>query len=62
MWNVLAGWWHGMPGGSISLVWRDDNAAGRLSVKVSDYRSGTWPIWKAFCWSTAFSFGPFFDI
>jgi CRISPR-associated protein Cas2 len=33
MWNVLTGWWDGMPGGSILLVWRDDNAAGRLGVK-----------------------------
>ena len=33
MWNVLAGWWDGMPGGSILLVWRDDSAAGRLSIK-----------------------------
>jgi CRISPR-associated protein Cas2 len=33
MWNVLAGWWDGMPGGSILLVWRDDNAAGRLGIQ-----------------------------
>ncbi len=33
MWNVLAGWWDGMPGGSILLVWRDDAAAGRLGMK-----------------------------
>jgi len=33
MWNVLAGWWDGMPGGSILLVWRDDNAPGRLGMQ-----------------------------
>ncbi len=33
MWNVLTGWWDGMPGGSILLVWRDDTAAGRLGMK-----------------------------
>ena len=32
IWTVLAGWWDGMPGGSVLLTWRDDKAAGRLGL------------------------------
>lgn len=32
VWGVLSGWWDGMPGGSVLMVWRDDAAAGRLGL------------------------------
>jgi CRISPR-associated protein Cas2 len=32
IWTVLSDWWDGMPGGSITLVWRDDSAAGHLGL------------------------------
>lgn len=32
IWAVLAGWWDGMPGGSILMVWKDDSASGRLGL------------------------------
>jgi len=32
LWAVLSGWWDGVPGGSVVLTWRDDNAAGRLGL------------------------------
>lgn len=32
LWTVLSGWWDGMPGGSIMMVWKDDGASGRLGV------------------------------
>jgi CRISPR-associated protein Cas2 len=31
-WRVLSSWWDGVPGGSILLIWRDDNAPGRLRI------------------------------
>jgi len=31
--NVLGGWWDGMPGGSILLVWRHDDSPGRLGMQ-----------------------------
>lgn len=31
-WCVLSSWWDGVPGGSILLIWRDDNAPGRLGI------------------------------
>ena len=34
LWTVLSGWWDGLPGGSIILTWRDDNAAGRLGLST----------------------------
>src|SRR6516225_3446798 len=32
LWTVLSGWWSAVPGGSIVMIWRDDNAAGRLGL------------------------------
>jgi CRISPR-associated protein Cas2 len=32
VWTVISGWWDGMPGGSIVMVWRDDASAGRLGL------------------------------
>jgi CRISPR-associated protein Cas2 len=32
VWAVLSGWWDGMPGGSVLMVWRDDGAPGRLGL------------------------------
>jgi CRISPR-associated protein Cas2 len=32
LWNVLADWWLGMPGGSIVLTWRDDKSPGGLGI------------------------------
>jgi CRISPR-associated protein Cas2 len=32
VWAVLSGWWDGAPGGSITLVWKDDAAPGRLGL------------------------------
>ncbi len=32
LWAVLSGWWDGLPGGSILVVWRDDGAPGRLGL------------------------------
>jgi CRISPR-associated protein Cas2 len=33
IWTVLAGWWDGMPGGSILLVWRDDTQPSGLGLR-----------------------------
>jgi CRISPR-associated endoribonuclease Cas2 subtype I-E len=32
VWAVLSHWWDGMPGGSVTLVWRDDGASGQLGL------------------------------
>jgi CRISPR-associated protein Cas2 len=32
VWAVLSGWWDGLPGGSVMMVWKDDSAAGRLGL------------------------------
>jgi len=32
VWQVLSGWWDGMPGGSVTMVWKDDSAPGRLGL------------------------------
>lgn len=32
LWSVLSGWWEGVPGGSVTMVWRDDGAPGRLGL------------------------------
>lgn len=32
LWSVLSDWWLALPGGSILLAWRDDKAAGQLSI------------------------------
>jgi len=32
IWTVLSDWWATLPGGSIIMVWKDDQAAGRLGV------------------------------
>jgi len=32
IWAVLSDWWATLPGGSILMVWKDDQAAGRLGV------------------------------
>lgn len=32
LWRVMSDWWATMPGGSIVLAWRDDNAPGRLGL------------------------------
>jgi CRISPR-associated endoribonuclease Cas2 subtype I-E len=32
IWQVLSGWWDGMPGGSVMMVWKDDSAPGRLGL------------------------------
>ena len=32
LWTVLSDWWDGMPGGSVTMVWRDESAAGRLGL------------------------------
>ena len=32
LWAVLDGWWSGMPGGSVVLIWRDNGASGRLGI------------------------------
>jgi CRISPR-associated endoribonuclease Cas2 subtype I-E len=34
LWDVLSGWWDGLPGGSVVMVWRDDTAAGRLGLST----------------------------
>ena len=34
VWTVLSGWWDGMPGGSVLMVWRDDAAPGRLGLRT----------------------------
>jgi CRISPR-associated protein Cas2 len=31
-WQVLSGWWDGMPGGSVMMVWKEDTASGRLGL------------------------------
>lgn len=33
VWGVLEGWWQGLPGGSVLMVWRDDAAPGRLGTR-----------------------------
>ena len=33
VWAVLTGWWDGIPGGSILLVWRDDTQPGGLGLR-----------------------------
>ena len=32
LWAVLENWWLALPGGSIVLAWKDDNAPGRLGI------------------------------
>jgi CRISPR-associated protein Cas2 len=32
LWQVLSGWWDGIPGGSVMMVWKDDSAPGRLGL------------------------------
>lgn len=32
VWTVLSEWWSAMPGGSVLMVWKDDQAPGRLGV------------------------------
>ena len=32
LWAVLGNWWLALPGGSIVLAWKDDNAPGRLGI------------------------------
>jgi CRISPR-associated protein Cas2 len=32
VWEVLSGWWDGMPGGSVTMVWKDDAQPGRLGL------------------------------
>ena len=32
VWAVLKDWWLALPGGSIVLAWKDDNAPGRLGI------------------------------
>jgi CRISPR-associated protein Cas2 len=32
LWAVLQGWWEGMPGASVMMVWRDEGAPSRLGV------------------------------
>lgn len=32
IWRVLSGWWGEMPGGSILVAWKDEQAAGRLGL------------------------------
>jgi CRISPR-associated protein Cas2 len=32
IWVVLSDWWVTLPGGSILMVWKDDQAPGRLGV------------------------------
>ncbi len=32
IWTVLSDWWMTKPGGSIVMVWKDEQAAGRLGV------------------------------
>ncbi len=34
LWAVLDGWWDGMPGGSVTLLWRDDGSPGRLGLRT----------------------------
>ncbi len=34
VWAVLSGWWDGMPGGSVTMVWKDDSASGRLGLLI----------------------------
>lgn len=34
VWDVVSGWWGGMPGGSLMLVWKDDAAPGRLGLRT----------------------------
>lgn len=31
-WDVLSGWWDGMPGGSLLMAWKDDSAPGSLGI------------------------------
>lgn len=32
VWTVLSGWWDGIPGGSLLMVWKDDSVPGRLGL------------------------------
>ncbi len=32
LWRVMSDWWAEMPGGSITLAWKDDAAPGRLGI------------------------------
>ncbi len=32
VWTVLSDWWDGAPGGSITMVWKDDTSPGRLGL------------------------------
>jgi CRISPR-associated protein Cas2 len=32
VWEVLSGWWDGMPGGSLMIVWKDDSSPGCLGI------------------------------
>lgn len=32
IWRVLRDWWVELPGGSIMVAWKDDQAAGRLGL------------------------------
>ena len=34
LWAVMSDWWIDMPGGSVLLVWKDDGAPGRLSLRA----------------------------
>jgi len=34
VWEVLEGWWDGMPGGSVTMVWKDEAAPGRLGLRT----------------------------
>ena len=32
LWTVLSSWWDGVPGGSVVLTWRNDEAPGQLGL------------------------------
>lgn len=34
IWTVLSAWWSTLPGGSITLLWREDAAPGRLGLRT----------------------------
>lgn len=34
LWRVLEDWWAAMPGGSMTLVWKDDSEPGRLGLRT----------------------------
>lgn len=34
VWQVLSDWWHAIGNGSLTLVWRDTSATGRLRIET----------------------------